>query len=82
MEKIAAEEVPLGRRDTCRSITSDMARQKSEDWKNNEIDENDLGFFYLFRRIGSLAHSCIRKMGRCWHDQSDITNRYQHDVNK
>ena len=55
MEKAAAEEVPLGRRDTLRSITSDMARQKSEDRKNNEIDENDLGFFYLFGRIGSLA---------------------------
>ena len=26
--------------------------------------------------------SYIRKMGRCWHDQPDITNRYQHDLNK
>ena len=64
MEKIAAEEVPLGHRDTRRSITSDMARQKSEDWKNNEIDENDLGFFYLFGRIGSLARSWCRMVFR------------------
>ena len=41
-----------------------MARQKSEDWKNNEIDENDLGFFYLFGRIGSLARSWCRMVFR------------------
>ena len=32
--------------------------------------------------IIKCAKQFIRKMGRCWHDQSDITNRYQHDVNK
>ena len=29
-------------------------------------------------RQGFRGHS-IRKMGRCWHDQSDITNRYLND---
>ena len=45
----------------------------------------------LFGIIGSLigeysrikpainAITTIRKMGRCWHDQSDITNRYLND---
>ncbi|KAL4080876.1 ABC transporter type 1, transmembrane domain-containing protein [Scleroderma citrinum] len=54
-KKTAMEEIPLGRQDTLHSVTSDMARKKSDERKQNEIDEEAYSLFYLFRRIGSLA---------------------------
>ncbi|KAI6041411.1 P-loop containing nucleoside triphosphate hydrolase protein [Pisolithus marmoratus] len=53
-EKVIENEVPLGRRDTHRSATSDLARRKHEERAEAEIDENSYTLLYLFRRIGSL----------------------------
>ncbi|KAI6041412.1 P-loop containing nucleoside triphosphate hydrolase protein [Pisolithus marmoratus] len=53
-EKVIEDEVPLGRRDTLRSATSDLARRKHEERAEAEVDENSYGLLYLFRRIGSL----------------------------
>ena len=60
LEKAVAEEIPLGRQDTLRSVTSDMARKKSDERKKNEVDENDYSFLYLFGRIGQLASPWYR----------------------
>ncbi|KAI6030747.1 P-loop containing nucleoside triphosphate hydrolase protein [Pisolithus orientalis] len=53
-EKAVEDEVPLGRRDTHHSVTSELARRKNEERGKAEVDENSYGVLYLFRRIGSL----------------------------
>jgi ATP-binding cassette subfamily B (MDR/TAP) protein 1 len=53
MEKTAREEVPLGRKDTSRSLASEILEQKrkaSEDDKG----KGDLSLPYLFLRMGKL----------------------------
>jgi ATP-binding cassette subfamily B (MDR/TAP) protein 1 len=52
MDKIAREEIPLGRRNTSRSLASEIIEQK----KNGQSDEKeeDHGLFYLFIRMGQL----------------------------
>ncbi|KAL4062317.1 P-loop containing nucleoside triphosphate hydrolase protein [Scleroderma yunnanense] len=55
MNKAATEEIYLDRWDTLHSVNSDMARKKSDERKQNEIDEEAYSLFYLFRRIGNLA---------------------------
>ena len=49
----------------------------------------ELGYSYELgsgqTRIGVMTRprkrSGIRKLGRCWHDQTNLTNRGQHDIN-
>ncbi|KIK26702.1 hypothetical protein PISMIDRAFT_8742, partial [Pisolithus microcarpus 441] len=53
-EKVIADDVPLARRETKQSVTSDLARQKNEERGKAEVDENSYGLMYLFRRVGSL----------------------------
>ncbi|KAG6331124.1 hypothetical protein ID866_7968 [Astraeus odoratus] len=60
IEKAISEEIPLGRRETLHSVTSDLARKKNEEWEQNEVDEDLYGLFYLFRRIGSLNREGYR----------------------
>ncbi|KAL4068767.1 P-loop containing nucleoside triphosphate hydrolase protein [Scleroderma yunnanense] len=55
IEKAIAEEIPLGRRDTHSSISSDLARKKGVEGKQHETGDRDYSLFYLFRHIGSLA---------------------------
>lgn len=53
MEKIARDEIPLGRKNTGRSLASEIIEQKqnlSEDNKNQAVH----GLFYLFMRMGHL----------------------------
>ncbi|KAI6166709.1 P-loop containing nucleoside triphosphate hydrolase protein, partial [Pisolithus thermaeus] len=59
-EKVIQDEVPLGRRETQQSVTSDLARHKSEEREKAEVDENSYGMLYLFRRVGSLNPSGYR----------------------
>ena len=51
-ENADAKEIPLRRRDTRNSLTSNLASEKSAGRKRNE---SGYSLFYLFRRIGGLA---------------------------
>jgi len=75
VEKPVADEIPLGRKETLHSVTSDLARAKSAERKKNEFDEGNYSLSYLIKRIGSLARpwffmfaigaaSAIGKIGR------------------
>jgi ATP-binding cassette subfamily B (MDR/TAP) protein 1 len=47
------EGIPLGRKGTIQSITSDVVNKRNERAKA-EVNENDYGLFYLFKRVGGL----------------------------
>ncbi|KAL0961414.1 hypothetical protein HGRIS_006363 [Hohenbuehelia grisea] len=52
MEKIAQEEIPLGRKNTGRSLASEIIEQKRRD--SEEKGSSDYSMPYLFKRIGRL----------------------------
>ncbi|OAX42868.1 P-loop containing nucleoside triphosphate hydrolase protein [Rhizopogon vinicolor AM-OR11-026] len=53
-EKNVREEVPLGRRNTSQSVTSDVVNKRNEEKAKAEVNEDDYSLFYLFRRVGGL----------------------------
>ena len=53
-EKVVEEEVPLARKGTNGSITSDLAQKKNDERKEKEVDEDKYSIPYLFMRIGLL----------------------------
>lgn len=53
MEKLAREEVPLGRKNTGRSLASDILEQKRQA-AAAEKEKGDLSLFTLFIRMGKL----------------------------
>ena len=53
-EKVVEEEVPLARKSTNGSITSDLAPKKNDERKEKEVDEDKYSIPYLFMRIGLL----------------------------
>ncbi|KAI6129641.1 ste6-like protein, partial [Pisolithus croceorrhizus] len=53
-EGVIEDEIPLARRETQQSVTSDLAHQKNEERGKAEINENSYGLLYLFKRVGSL----------------------------
>ena len=53
-EKVVEEEVPLARKGTNRSITSDLAEKRNDERKQKEVDEDKYSMLYLFMRIGLL----------------------------
>jgi ATP-binding cassette, subfamily B (MDR/TAP), member 1 len=57
MEKAAAEEVPLGRKNTNHSLASDLIRQKLE---NRPDRPDDYSLPYLFKRMGLLNREVWR----------------------
>jgi ATP-binding cassette, subfamily B (MDR/TAP), member 1 len=52
IEKAAMEEVPLGRRNTSRSLASDIIEQRKSQRLSNQ--EKDHSLFYLFKRMGRI----------------------------
>lgn len=55
MEKIAAEEVPLGRRNTRQSLASEIIEQRRKaDEATGKNKEQDYNLFYLARRMAPM----------------------------
>lgn len=53
MEKQAREEIPLGRRNTSRSLASEILEQKRQEQDGEE--DKSFSLFYLFRRMGAIV---------------------------
>lgn len=53
-EKVAEEEFSLGRKDTIRSIASDLAQKRNDERKQKEVGEDKYNMFYIFTRIALL----------------------------
>ena len=51
-EKAAMEEIPLGRRSTSRSLTSEIIEQRKGQGLSNQ--EKEYSMFYLFKRMGRI----------------------------
>ncbi|KIK69504.1 hypothetical protein GYMLUDRAFT_33870 [Collybiopsis luxurians FD-317 M1] len=64
MEKAALEEIPLGRKNTGRSLASEIIEQKQKD---AVAERTDYGLLYLFRRMGRINASSWKKylVGGC-----------------
>jgi ATP-binding cassette subfamily B (MDR/TAP) protein 1 len=54
MEKAILEEIPLGRKNTNHSVTSDIINKRNEEKVKAEIKEDEYSLFYLFKRVGAL----------------------------
>jgi ATP-binding cassette subfamily B (MDR/TAP) protein 1 len=54
MEKVVEEEVSLVRKDTIRSISSDLTQMRKNERRQEEVDEDEYSIPYLFKRIGLL----------------------------
>ncbi|KIK80729.1 hypothetical protein PAXRUDRAFT_833366 [Paxillus rubicundulus Ve08.2h10] len=54
MKKAVEDEIPLGRKNTDRSIASDLIQERSQRRKQKDANEQDYTLFYLFQRIGAL----------------------------
>jgi len=54
LEKHVSEEIPLGRKNSTHSIASDVVNKRNEEKKRTEVNEDDYGMLYLFRRVGGL----------------------------
>ncbi|KAG1885118.1 P-loop containing nucleoside triphosphate hydrolase protein [Suillus subluteus] len=54
MEKAVEEEIPLDRKHTNHSVTSDIVNKRSEEKAKTEINEDEYSLFYLFKRMGGL----------------------------
>jgi len=52
IEKAAMEEVPLGRRNTSRSLASEIIEQRKSQGLSNQ--EKDFSMFYVFKRMGGI----------------------------
>jgi len=55
MDKMAREEIPLGRKNTGRSLASEILDQKNQGREATK-KEGDHSLFYLFMRMGKLNH--------------------------
>lgn len=54
MEKAILEDVPLGRKNTNHSVTSDIVNKRTEEKVKAEVNEDEYSLFYLFKRVGAL----------------------------
>ncbi|THU88633.1 P-loop containing nucleoside triphosphate hydrolase protein [Dendrothele bispora CBS 962.96] len=61
MEKIAAEEIPLGRKNTGHSLASEILEQKQMEQEHKK--EDDYSLAYLFYRIGKVNKEGWKKYG-------------------
>jgi ATP-binding cassette subfamily B (MDR/TAP) protein 1 len=52
IEKAAMEEVPLGRRNTSRSLASEIIEQRKSQGLSNQ--DKEYSMFYLFKRMGKI----------------------------
>lgn len=62
MEKAAREEVPLGRKNTGRSLASELIEQKRQASEAQE-EKGEYNMFYLFKRMGMLNREGWRNYG-------------------
>ncbi|KAG2338495.1 P-loop containing nucleoside triphosphate hydrolase protein [Suillus weaverae] len=53
-EKAFLEGIPLDRKNTNHSVTSDIVNKRNEEKVKAEINEDDYSLFYLFKRVGAL----------------------------
>lgn len=53
MEKIARDEIPLGRRNSGHSVASEVLEKKRLESEANKKDD-DYSLFYLFKRMGAI----------------------------
>jgi ATP-binding cassette subfamily B (MDR/TAP) protein 1 len=53
MEKVAREEIPLGRKNTLQSLASEILEQKRQAAQSSDSTD-DLSIFYLFKRMAPL----------------------------
>ncbi|KAG1745981.1 P-loop containing nucleoside triphosphate hydrolase protein [Suillus paluster] len=61
MEKVVLEEVPLGRKNTSHSVTSDIVNKRNEEKERGETKEDEYGLFYLFKRVGALLRGQLHR---------------------
>jgi ATP-binding cassette subfamily B (MDR/TAP) protein 1 len=54
LEKHVREEIPLGRKNSSHSVTSDIVYKRNEEKAKTQVNEDDYSLFYLFRRVGGL----------------------------
>lgn len=54
MEKTILEDIPLGRKHTNQSVTSDIVNKRTEEKVKAEVNEDEYSLFYLFKRVGAL----------------------------
>jgi ATP-binding cassette subfamily B (MDR/TAP) protein 1 len=54
MEKTILEDIPLGRKHTNQSVTSDIVNKRNEEKVKAEVNEDEYSLFYLFKRVGAL----------------------------
>ncbi|KAE9400469.1 multidrug resistance protein 1 [Gymnopus androsaceus JB14] len=57
IEKAALEEIPLGRKNTGRSLASEILEQKQQE---GLVERTDYGIIYLFRRMGRINSASWR----------------------
>jgi ATP-binding cassette, subfamily B (MDR/TAP), member 1 len=64
IEKAALEEIPLGRKNTGRSLASEIIEQKRS---GASEERTDYGILYLFRRMGAINRSSWKTylLGAC-----------------
>lgn len=55
MEKLAREEIPLGRKNTGQSLASEILEQRRKD--QGEKEDSDHSLSYLFMRMGKINRS-------------------------
>jgi ATP-binding cassette subfamily B (MDR/TAP) protein 1 len=60
-EKTILEEIPLDRKHTNHSVTSDIIKQRSEEKVKSEINEDKYSLFYLFKRMGALNREGLHR---------------------
>jgi len=60
IEKQAREEIPLGRRNTSRSLASEILEKKREEQAGKK-EEADYSLVYLFKRMGLIARDQWKK---------------------
>ncbi|KAG1881998.1 P-loop containing nucleoside triphosphate hydrolase protein [Suillus tomentosus] len=61
MEKASLEEIPLDRKHTNHSVTSDIVKKSNEEKGKAEVDEDKYSLFYLFKRVGGLNREGLHR---------------------
>lgn len=61
MEKASLEEIPLDRKHTNHSVTSDIVNRSNEEKGKAEVDEDKYSLFYLFKRVGGLHREGLHR---------------------
>ncbi|KAG2156010.1 P-loop containing nucleoside triphosphate hydrolase protein [Suillus bovinus] len=60
-EKDILEDIPLDRKPTNHSVTSDIVNKRIEEKAKAEVNEDEYSLFYLFKRIGALNREGLHR---------------------